>query len=253
MDRGFECAQCGHGPMRKTTHVDRNLGLQALGIVLFIGGVLLLGAGPIGIVAGVALMVGSARLGYRRRKVWLCPHCGSLVDRVEVARRNVWRPIAGGAFAVIALVMVALFSDDRPALSDDVLVNEVSAPSVQETGHESVSVDTMEQSDFRLHEHQPTSRSGDDVPSAARPVDPDPYSPERRFNVAATHDENAQETPFDLVALFVEYNAYRARQGEKLLEREDFVSRLQRSETFRFPRWTEDGMAEVVVFYWEAY
>ncbi len=67
--------------MRKTTKADRNLGLQLVGVLLFFGGVALLFAFPLGTLAGVILMIASARLGYSKKKVWKCMQCGYFFER----------------------------------------------------------------------------------------------------------------------------------------------------------------------------
>ena len=82
--RRFElkCRQCG-STMHKTEKKDKNLGLQLVGVVLFLLGVALLFVFPLGTVGGLILMVGAARLGYRKMKVWKCDACGYFFERDE--------------------------------------------------------------------------------------------------------------------------------------------------------------------------
>ncbi len=75
MDNQVKCQQCG-SVMDKTTITDNNLLLQVLGVILFIVGIALLFAFPIGTVIGIFLMIGAARLGYKRTKVQKCSNCG---------------------------------------------------------------------------------------------------------------------------------------------------------------------------------
>jgi len=67
--------------MSKTTKADRNLGLQLLGVILFLVGLGLLFVFPLGTIAGIILMIGAARLGYSKKKVWKCGNCGYFFER----------------------------------------------------------------------------------------------------------------------------------------------------------------------------
>ncbi|MDY6979363.1 MAG: LITAF-like zinc ribbon domain-containing protein [Pseudomonadota bacterium] len=80
MAEDIKCQQCGT-PMQKTTKADKSLGLQLLGVVLFLVGVGLLFLFPLGTIVGVILMIGSLRLGYSKKKVWKCPSCGYFFER----------------------------------------------------------------------------------------------------------------------------------------------------------------------------
>ena len=75
-----KCQQCGT-MMSKTTKADRNLGLQLLGVILFLVGLGLLFVFPLGTIAGIILMIGAARLGYSKKKVWKCGNCGYFFER----------------------------------------------------------------------------------------------------------------------------------------------------------------------------
>lgn len=76
----IECRQCG-GTMYKTKRGEHNLGLQFLGVVVFIIGLALLFVFPLGTIAGVFLMLGAARMGYSKKKVWMCRNCGYYFER----------------------------------------------------------------------------------------------------------------------------------------------------------------------------
>lgn len=76
------CKQCGSN-MKRTTKGESNLGLQLAGVLLFLLGVFLLFLFPIGTFVGVFLMVGAARLGYKKRKLWVCDGCGYFFERVK--------------------------------------------------------------------------------------------------------------------------------------------------------------------------
>ena len=80
MDRPVTCQQCG-GAMRKTKKTEISMTLQLVGVILFIVGLAALFYFPLGTVIGVFVMILSARLGYSRRKVWLCKDCGYFFDR----------------------------------------------------------------------------------------------------------------------------------------------------------------------------
>lgn len=79
----IKCQQCG-GEMIKTKRVEKNLGLQVLGVLLFLVGlVLCFTFGVLGVIAGVILMIASARLGYQQKKVWQCRACGYFYERAD--------------------------------------------------------------------------------------------------------------------------------------------------------------------------
>ena len=74
------CKQCGAG-MKKTTHAESNIGVQFFGCAIFIVGLVLLVFFPVGTIIGLLLMLGAARMGYKRRKVWKCVQCGYFFER----------------------------------------------------------------------------------------------------------------------------------------------------------------------------
>jgi len=76
----IDCKQCG-APMTKTMHAERNMGVQFFGCAIFIVGLVLLFAFPVGTIIGLLLMLGSARMGYKRKKVWKCRGCGYFFER----------------------------------------------------------------------------------------------------------------------------------------------------------------------------
>lgn len=80
MNRPVTCQQCG-GTMRKTKKTDSSMTLQLVGVILFILGLVALFYFPLGTVIGVIVMILASRLGYSRRKVWLCKNCGYFFDR----------------------------------------------------------------------------------------------------------------------------------------------------------------------------
>lgn len=80
MAEELNCQQCG-SHMKKTTKADKSLGLQLLGVILFLFGIGLLFVFPIGTFFGIVLMIGSLRLGYSKKKVWKCTNCGYFFER----------------------------------------------------------------------------------------------------------------------------------------------------------------------------
>ncbi|MGJ8668973.1 MAG: hypothetical protein ACSHXK_05750 [Oceanococcus sp.] len=71
----IQCKQCDE-VMVRGTKVERNMGLQVLGVFLFILAIVLLFLFPIGTILGVLLMLIASRLGYGKKKVWKCKGCG---------------------------------------------------------------------------------------------------------------------------------------------------------------------------------
>ena len=71
----INCKQCD-GEMFKTKMVDKNMGLQVLGVIVFLIGLVLLFFFPFGTIIGLILMIVAARLGYRKIKAWKCKTCG---------------------------------------------------------------------------------------------------------------------------------------------------------------------------------
>lgn len=81
MDKNVKCNQCG-GEMRKTKKTDRNMGLQLLGVAVFLVGVALLFFVPIGTIIGIILMIAACGMGYSKKKVWRCHDCGFFFARM---------------------------------------------------------------------------------------------------------------------------------------------------------------------------
>ena len=82
MPGAVSCKQCG-GVMVKTKKADKNIGLQIVGVLVFLLGLGLLFLFPIGTIAGVILMIVAARLGYKQVKVWKCESCGYFFERAD--------------------------------------------------------------------------------------------------------------------------------------------------------------------------
>jgi len=76
----IRCKQCGNG-MKKTKKTEKSLGLQLVGVLVFIIGFILLFMFPFGTIFGLILMVVAARLGYSKKKVWKCTDCGYFFER----------------------------------------------------------------------------------------------------------------------------------------------------------------------------
>lgn len=76
----LECKQCGSA-MSKTKKVDRSLGLQLVGVFLFLFGFVLLFLFPVGTLVGIITMIVACRLGYKQTKVWKCDNCGYFFER----------------------------------------------------------------------------------------------------------------------------------------------------------------------------
>lgn len=70
-----KCQHCG-AEMEWSKVAKKDMTAQLLGVFLFIIAVALLFMFPIGTIAGLVLMVVSARLGYKRVSGWKCPSCG---------------------------------------------------------------------------------------------------------------------------------------------------------------------------------
>lgn len=75
-EMSIECKQCDGGLMGKIDRVEKSLALQLLGVLIFLVGLGLLFLFPIGTIFGLGLMIGAARLGYSKKKVWCCTTCG---------------------------------------------------------------------------------------------------------------------------------------------------------------------------------
>lgn len=75
-----KCQQCG-GEMKKGAKTDSSIGLQLIGVILFLLGIGLLIFFPIGTLVGLVVMIVAARMGYKKRKVWMCKACGYFFER----------------------------------------------------------------------------------------------------------------------------------------------------------------------------
>ena len=71
----IDCKQCA-GLMGKIDRVEKSLALQLAARTVLPGRPRLAFSIPIGTLFGLVLMVGSARLGYSKKKVWVCTKCG---------------------------------------------------------------------------------------------------------------------------------------------------------------------------------
>lgn len=80
MKKQIECKQC-NGTMVPTTHRDSDRGLQAMGCLVMTIGLVALFFFPIGTLLGIALIIGSISMGYKKRKVWKCQDCGYFFER----------------------------------------------------------------------------------------------------------------------------------------------------------------------------
>ena len=80
MSEDIKCQQCG-SEMKKTKKVNRDMAMQVVGVLVFLFGLCLLFFFPIGTIAGLVLMVAAGRLGYSKKKVWLCGNCGYFFER----------------------------------------------------------------------------------------------------------------------------------------------------------------------------
>jgi len=69
-----KCQHCST-EMEYGKHVDKNMTLQVLGILIFIIGLCALVVVPIGTIIGLVLMIIAARLGYSKKAGWKCPNC----------------------------------------------------------------------------------------------------------------------------------------------------------------------------------
>ncbi|MBN1459308.1 MAG: hypothetical protein JXA57_07215 [Armatimonadetes bacterium] len=81
-ETAVKCQQCG-GIMHKDMKADKSMALQVVGVLLFLVGVGLLVVIPFGTIAGLIIMIVSARLGYSKKKVWLCRNCGYFFERAK--------------------------------------------------------------------------------------------------------------------------------------------------------------------------
>lgn len=82
MSNEVKCQQCGT-LMKRDVRVIRSMGLQVIGVLLFLLGLILLFFIPIGTIIGLILMIAAARMGYSRQKVWKCGNCGYFFERAK--------------------------------------------------------------------------------------------------------------------------------------------------------------------------
>ena len=100
------CRQCG-GAMEATVRHQNNLLLQTLGVIFVLTGLLVLGSAGLALIGGLAafaggdrsgvavlaaeamgtaigaaLLVGGARLGHKKSRVWQCAACGYFYERL---------------------------------------------------------------------------------------------------------------------------------------------------------------------------
>jgi len=75
------CKQCGD-VMSQSTQASSNILLQLVGVVIFLLGLPLLLLFPFGTIFGVIMIVGAARLGYSKKRIWKCNRCGYFFERV---------------------------------------------------------------------------------------------------------------------------------------------------------------------------
>ena len=74
------CSQCG-AKMERTTHAKKYMGLQLVGVFVGVIGIVLLFFFPLGTLLGIVLLLGAARLGYKKLKVWKCRSCDYFFER----------------------------------------------------------------------------------------------------------------------------------------------------------------------------
>lgn len=66
--------------MKQAKRAESNLAVQALGVFVFIIGVLFCLTCLL-LPAGIPLVIASARMGYKKRNVWRCRQCGYFYER----------------------------------------------------------------------------------------------------------------------------------------------------------------------------
>jgi hypothetical protein len=77
--KSLNCQQCGGVMIRKTLSSGNCLGL-CIALVMFAAGVWLCFTG-IGIIIGIPLCLAALFIGGKRKKVWRCKACKSVIDR----------------------------------------------------------------------------------------------------------------------------------------------------------------------------
>lgn len=78
MSTKIVCPQC-QGSMHAVKKGQHNVGMQVLGVIVFIVGLVICFTG-IGAIFGIPLMIGSLFMGYKKRKVMKCDNCGYFYD-----------------------------------------------------------------------------------------------------------------------------------------------------------------------------
>ena len=73
------CPHCG-GPMIKATKTDKSAALQVLGVLVFLVGLGLLWAFPVGTIFGIVLMIGACKMGHSTRRIRKCQQCGHFYE-----------------------------------------------------------------------------------------------------------------------------------------------------------------------------
>lgn len=76
------CQHCAT-EMKKTTRVEASVTKQLFGVFAFLFGLLLLFLFPFGTIFGLCIMILSARAGYKKQKIWLCPNCNYYFQRAK--------------------------------------------------------------------------------------------------------------------------------------------------------------------------
>lgn len=79
--KNLKCKQCDGKMVRKTISTGNFRGIIFAIIVFLIGAVLLISGDLALTIVGVLVMLFSLFMGGRRRKVWKCKSCSSIVDR----------------------------------------------------------------------------------------------------------------------------------------------------------------------------
>lgn len=72
--KAIGCRQCG-GEMNRYTKKESNIALQLVGVILFLGGLLLSLGAPGGWLIGAPVCVLSLFLGYKKIPGWRCKSC----------------------------------------------------------------------------------------------------------------------------------------------------------------------------------
>jgi len=73
------CDHCG-GPMVATTKTESSAALQVAGVLVFLIGLGLLLAFPIGTIFGIVLIIGACKMGRSTRNIRRCTQCGYFYD-----------------------------------------------------------------------------------------------------------------------------------------------------------------------------